>query len=372
MYKLLVFGIILCNSIAIGQDFNDFLRIGIDAKAVAVGNAYTGRADSPFAVYYNPAGLGYTKYLEFETTLSKLSFDRNLYGLGLVVPISPIINLGFNWVNFRVSDIEARQDNTPDPDFIFNTYYNYLAAGFSVKLFENFYIGNSLKFISLDINNNKINSFGFDTGLFYKYNKFTAGLTIQDVNTSYRLPNDTVKKFSANYKLGFTYKYQNLLFVMDMSRIDREKEPIKLSGGVDYKVNKRFSLRSGVYDSKKLTFGAGVKVPTKGSIAIEFNYAYKNEEFSDKPLHFFSLVFTGKTDKKQKEVLKKPIVQEANFYKVTALALNVRTGPGMNNKKIGKLLRNDIVIIIETKDGWAKVKLNNLKGWVSMGYLKKI
>ena len=376
MYKLLITSIILYNSIAIGQDFNDFLNIGISAKSVAMGNAYTGGANSPFAIYYNPASLSYARHLEFETTISKLSFDRSLYGLGLVLPISPTVNFGFNWVNLRVSDIEARQNDTTLPDFLFNTYYNYLAAGLSVKLFNNFYIGNSLKFISLDISDNKINSFGYDTGLFYRYNKFTAGFMVRDLNTSYRLPDNITKKFSANYKLGFTYKYQNLLFAMDASKIDRKETSIKLNGGVEYKL-KNISLRSGIYD-KRLTVGAGINVPIKGNIAVAFNYAYKNEEFSSKPLHFFSLVFSGKTKAKKKQI-KQPIkieeikpVKVTNFYKVTASALNVRVGPGINNQKIGKLLQESIVEVLETKYGWAKIKLNELEGWVSMDYLVRI
>jgi len=379
MYKLLITSIILYSSIVIGQDFNDFLNIGISAKSVAMGNAYTSGSNSPFAVYYNPASLGYVKHLEFETTLSKLSFDRSLHGIGLAIPISPTVNVGFNWVNFRVSDIEARQDNTLTPDFLFNTYYNYLAIGFSVELFNNFYIGNSLKFVSLDIFDNKINSFGYDTGLFYRNNKFTAGFMVRDLNTSYRLPDETIKKFSTNYKLGFTYKYQNLLFAMDASKIDRKEASIKLNGGVEYKL-KNISLRTGIYN-KRLTFGAGINVLAKNNIAVEFNYAYKNEEFSTKPLHFFSLVFSGKKKVKKKqieqpikvvEIKEIEVVKTIDFYKVTATALNVRIGPGINNQKIGKLLQESIVEVLETKYGWAKIKFNEIEGWVSMDYLVKI
>jgi len=126
MYKLFIASLILYNSVVTGQDFNDFLNIGISAKSVAIGNAHIGGSNSPFAIYYNPASLSYIKHLEFETTLSQLSFDRSLYGLGLAIPISPTINIGFNWVSLRVSNIEARQDDTPTPDFLFNTYYNYM------------------------------------------------------------------------------------------------------------------------------------------------------------------------------------------------------------------------------------------------------
>lgn len=55
---------------------------------------------------------------------------------------------------------------------------------------------------------------------------------------------------------------------------------------------------------------------------------------------------------------------------VTANVLNVRSGPGTNNKKIGATYKGDVLEILDSSKGWYKVRLSNgQEGWVSGNYL---
>ncbi|MEG2985674.1 MAG: SH3 domain-containing protein [Peptostreptococcaceae bacterium] len=57
---------------------------------------------------------------------------------------------------------------------------------------------------------------------------------------------------------------------------------------------------------------------------------------------------------------------------VKAEKLNVRTGPSTDNDKIGSLDRGMVVEILESNNGWNKVKLSNgEEGWVSADYTAK-
>ncbi len=57
--------------------------------------------------------------------------------------------------------------------------------------------------------------------------------------------------------------------------------------------------------------------------------------------------------------------------KVTASSsLNVRSGAGTNYSIIGSLKTNDTVEILETLNGWYKIKFNNTTGYVSSQYIK--
>ena len=51
--------------------------------------------------------------------------------------------------------------------------------------------------------------------------------------------------------------------------------------------------------------------------------------------------------------------------------LNVRTGPGTNYQRIGKLYRNDKVEILETQNGWHKIKWQGSTAWVCARYVSK-
>jgi predicted double-glycine peptidase len=51
--------------------------------------------------------------------------------------------------------------------------------------------------------------------------------------------------------------------------------------------------------------------------------------------------------------------------------LNVRKGPGTSYARIGKLYRNDKVEILETQNGWHKIKWQGASAWVCARYVSK-
>lgn len=56
--------------------------------------------------------------------------------------------------------------------------------------------------------------------------------------------------------------------------------------------------------------------------------------------------------------------------KVTTSALNIRSGPGMNNKVVGVIRDRGVYTIVDEKSGWGKLKSG--AGWISLKYCKKI
>jgi hypothetical protein len=57
-------------------------------------------------------------------------------------------------------------------------------------------------------------------------------------------------------------------------------------------------------------------------------------------------------------------------YKVTANVLNIRAGAGTSYKIVGTVKKNGVYTIMETKNGFGKLKSG--AGWVSMSYMKKV
>ncbi|MGL5506875.1 MAG: SH3 domain-containing protein, partial [Paraclostridium sp.] len=61
---------------------------------------------------------------------------------------------------------------------------------------------------------------------------------------------------------------------------------------------------------------------------------------------------------------------DAKVGTVTASALNIRSGPSTSSSKVTKAYRGDKVEILETSNGWYKIKLSNGKiGWGSGDYI---
>ena len=57
---------------------------------------------------------------------------------------------------------------------------------------------------------------------------------------------------------------------------------------------------------------------------------------------------------------------------VTTDALNVRSGPGTNYSKIGKVYRGNKVGVISESNGWSKIEFNGKEAYVSSDYLGKV
>ena len=71
----------ICGSFAYSQGIPDALRLsfsglGANARALSMGNAYIGLSDDASAAYYNPAGFGLLKRLEFSGGLDYSSYDN--------------------------------------------------------------------------------------------------------------------------------------------------------------------------------------------------------------------------------------------------------------------------------------------------------
>src|SRR3970040_823665 len=65
------------------QNINDALRVAIPglgstARALGMGNSYIGLSDDGSAAFFNPAGLGLLKRLEFTGGLNYSGFDNDV------------------------------------------------------------------------------------------------------------------------------------------------------------------------------------------------------------------------------------------------------------------------------------------------------
>ncbi len=80
--KLAILFIFLLISTANSQNVNDALRLGLpglgaNARALGMGNSYIGLSDDASAAFFNPAGFGLLKRMEFSGGLQYKNFDNN-------------------------------------------------------------------------------------------------------------------------------------------------------------------------------------------------------------------------------------------------------------------------------------------------------
>ena len=78
---LLIF--LLAGSNYYAQNVNDALRVGIpglgaNARALGMGNSFIGLSDDASAAFFNPAGFGLLKKLEFSGGLNYGNYNNNV------------------------------------------------------------------------------------------------------------------------------------------------------------------------------------------------------------------------------------------------------------------------------------------------------
>ena len=111
MKKSLIIISLLISSI-FAEDYaglsGSFMRLGITARSIAMGGAFTAEKDHGFSTFYNPAWAAFLIDRQVGLSYSSMSLDRRLSGLSFATPLPPTAGLGIAWVSAGVTDIQGR------------------------------------------------------------------------------------------------------------------------------------------------------------------------------------------------------------------------------------------------------------------------
>lgn len=200
-----------------------FLKLGVGARAVAMGGAFTGVARDPYAIYWNPAGLAalggernlglfhndyfqglgqeflfYTSPAEGIKFLKSRELRSGVWGLGLDYFYVP-------------KDLERRSGlNESDPlapispvEGKFGAYDLAFSAGYGWKTGRDLSLGGALKVIRQSIDDKSGSSFALDLGVLkdftWRGDLWTGGFSVQNIGPG-------VKFISKRYDLPLIFK----------------------------------------------------------------------------------------------------------------------------------------------------------------------
>ncbi|RMD94549.1 MAG: hypothetical protein D6813_02060 [Calditrichaeota bacterium] len=313
---LIISGFLVSKTYAQGGFAGSFLRIGVGARAKAMGDAYTALARGIETSYYNPAGLPLLQHAEFMASFRVLALDRRFTFLGFGVPIHPKIEKGeegaidgafaISWIQARVGDIDGRDSDgrsigefsNSENAFIFSFALNpvpALAFGLSVKVLLN-------RFPDIGINGQTLSStgVGFDFGVLLRPTDWLSlGIAIKDINSKYRWNTDKLygedgsevfNKFPKILRLGTAVKVpkiRDLTLAFDFE--DSEELDARLHFGAEKIFKEGIVLRAGL-DDQSITAGAGYQFDFLGKTS-QLNYAFTAPGDRPEEEHIFTWVF---------------------------------------------------------------------------------
>lgn len=174
---------------------NEFLNIGVDASAMAMGNAVSAKVSDVTAGYWNPAGL--TQISDSQIGLMHAAYFANIAQydyIGFAMPVDQNSALGLSLIRFGVDDI---MDTTELIDSEGNIDYNrinlFSAADYALQfsyarkpVLHNFSWGMNAKIIHRRIGKfAQSYGFGLDAGFQMQQETWHYGLMLRDITTTF-------------------------------------------------------------------------------------------------------------------------------------------------------------------------------------------
>jgi len=107
MKKYIIYIIVLMIRVSSAGEYTaDFLNIGVGAKPVAMGNAFTALANDASAVYWNPAGIVQTRTLDLHLDHAPMFNGLAQYNVvGANLKLDSNMALGVCWIGMGIDEI---------------------------------------------------------------------------------------------------------------------------------------------------------------------------------------------------------------------------------------------------------------------------
>jgi len=305
---------ILFFTVSFGEDYaglsGSFLRIGMTARSIAMGGAFTAEKDHGFAAFYNPAWAAFLTNRQVGLSYSSMSLDRRLSGLNFATPLPPTAGLGIAWVSAGVTDIQGR-NSAGEKTTMMQTSEDALMISFAQRILPWFSFGANIKILQnqLPINESyKGSGIGFDIGLLIKSGKSTTfGLMVQDINSMYNWDSGDLyaegriysEYFPTIYRLGTRFIFKNIRVVADAGFITNYRLGKKIENdifvnllprvGIEYTYLDLYYFRGGLGNGR-IAFGWGLEYDLINNNDSRIDYTF-SMDWASQLAHTLSYAF---------------------------------------------------------------------------------
>lgn len=262
-----------------------FLRMGVEARSQALGDAFSAVPEGAIAGFYNPATLPHLENRQVLVSFSFLPLDRSINYIGFAMPIKPKnpnsesgkpLNAGLSvgWIHAGVDNIDGRDLSGNHTGYLSNSE-NAFFMSFAINPTPIFSFGLSGKVLynrmpNMTEENEALTSsgFGLDLGAFVNpFSGLSLGLVIRDNMSKYTWNTDkvyergtsTTYKFPRIMRCGAAYRIPQewLLIVADLETSNVQNP--RFHFGTELVYQKIGALRLGL-DDNKMTFGFGLYI----------------------------------------------------------------------------------------------------------------
>ena len=256
-----------------------FLKLGVGARSIAMGDAYSSVCDDGTAVIYNPArlnaGLDNNVTLMYNSAMQDLT--NNFIGAKLKINK---FGLGFGLLKTNVANIEIREIPGAPIDK-FDAQNLSMNVSMCYELYKNFTFGVTSKLIYEKIYIEEASGVGFDLGTNYTNDKFSASCVLSNLGSVNELK--TVKtKLPTAVRFGGAYNVKkdnlNLIFALEGYKV-LDGGNFHVNSGAEIGYKDLLFIRLGyqtAYDNKGFTSGLGLKYK---SLVVDYAFIPYSDSF---------------------------------------------------------------------------------------------
>ena len=226
-----------------------FLKIGIGAEAIGMGESVTALTGDLYAAYWNPAGLSYVQQSQIGFMHGEWFEGIKHEFAGFAHPIGQVggFAVTVNYLSYGQIDRRDTQGNLMGT---FRPYDLALSLSAGIRISDTLFMGVTGKSVNEEIDQSSAHAFGIDMGVIYD------------------LPGSPMSLGVTAHNLGSKVRFSQEEFSM----------PVILSGGIAYRLaggNMAFStdLRKPLDDSPSIGFGIGIK--TLKLLSLRAGYRYE-------------------------------------------------------------------------------------------------
>ncbi len=292
-----------------------FLKIGVGARAVALGDNFVALANDATALYWNPAGITQLDKISFSATHTDWFAGITHGALSLVVPFDNESAMGVEITYLSSGDIEQTTLEDQNGNGIFYDALDYaMGITYARMLTDRFSVAVKGKYIQQTIFNEEASTFAFDFGTLYKtdFRGMTIGMNMANFGGNMQMAGndlsipkenpetgqviETVLK-TGQWPLPIVFRVGVAMNIMDnmegFFKSNENRITVAIDGnhpsdnnetvglGLEYEWNDLLALRTGYknnHDVQKFSFGGGIKMRMAG---IQFSIDYAYADFND-------------------------------------------------------------------------------------------
>jgi hypothetical protein len=279
---------------AAGETGLAVLKVGVGARAVAMGEAFVATADDASGIYWNPAGSAWIEKRQAHFTHNAWLQGINHNVASLTFPTT-IGTFGLGFLLNNIDGFERRTIASEEPTGTFSSHDFSIALNYARKLNETLSLGANLKYVNEKIYIEDASGYMIDLGLRYRVPVEglviagavqNLGFTTEMANEKIRLP-QTVRLGGA-YDVPFGVMKDKVRAAIDYVQIFEESSHINL--GAEVMPVDVISVRAGYqtgFEEKGVTAGFGLHL---NWLDIDYAYVPFGRDLGDS--HRFSLTTT--------------------------------------------------------------------------------